>query len=94
MKGDGQSAAVKKIPERKCVGCNEKNSKKSLLRVVRDKDGNVSFDLSGKKSGRGAYIHKDGKCFMAARKKKSLERALKTQIPEAVYGLLETEINT
>ena len=47
---------MKKIPERTCVVTKEKTQKKDLLRVVRDKEGNVSIDETGKSNGRGAYL--------------------------------------
>ena len=50
---------MKKMPERTCVITKEKTLKKDLLRVVRDKEGNVSVDLTGKANGRGAYLKKD-----------------------------------
>lgn len=84
----------KNIPLRKCLGCDEMIGKKGLLRVVRDKDGNVSLDPTGKKSGRGAYLCRDKECFRTARKKRSLERALKCQIPDQVYDALEKEISS
>ncbi|MDR2559755.1 MAG: YlxR family protein [Oscillospiraceae bacterium] len=83
----------RRIPIRKCVGCAEHSGKKELIRVVRSKDGDVSLDLTGKKSGRGAYICKDAQCLAKARKKKSLERGLKCQIPDEIYDTLESELN-
>lgn len=83
----------KNVPLRKCLGCDEMIGKKGLLRVVRDKDGNVSLDPTGKKSGRGAYLCRDKECFRTARKKRSLERSLKCQIPDEVYDALEKEID-
>ena len=47
-------AAVKKIPMRMCLGCNEMKPKKELIRVVRSPEGEISLDTTGKKSGRGA----------------------------------------
>ncbi len=82
----------KKVPLRKCLGCDEMIGKKGLLRIVRNKEGEISLDLTGKKSGRGAYICKDAECFALARKKRSLERSLKCQIPNEVYEQLEQEI--
>ena len=41
---------VKKIPQRKCVGCGEMKSKKELIRVVRSPEGDISLDLTGKKA--------------------------------------------
>lgn len=82
----------KKIPMRKCTGCNEMKPKKELVRIVRSPEGEISMDLTGKKSGRGAYICKDIKCLNAARKAKRLERAFECTVPEEVYERLEGEI--
>ena len=82
----------KKIPQRKCLGCEEMIGKKGLLRVVRDKEGNISLDPTGKKNGRGAYLCRDKACFDKARKKKALERSLKCKIPEEIYDALAQEI--
>lgn len=76
---------VKKIPERKCMGCNEKKPKMQLVRVVRTPDGQVCLDLTGKVSGRGAYVCPDSKCLEKAVKSKRLERCLETQVPDSVY---------
>ena len=62
---------TKKIPMRLCLGCNEAKPKKEMIRVVRDKDGEISLDTTGKKSGRGAYICRNTECFKAARLKRS-----------------------
>ena len=82
----------KKIPERKCLGCGESKPKNTLVRVLRAPDGTVSLDLTGKKSGRGAYICNDKECFEKARKKRSLERALKCTIPPELYDSLLKQI--
>ncbi|MCM1298655.1 MAG: YlxR family protein [Firmicutes bacterium] len=66
--------------------------KKGMLRIVKDKEGGISLDLTGKKNGRGAYICRDKKCFETARKKKALERSLKCQIPAEVYDRLLQEL--
>lgn len=49
---------VRKVPMRTCVVTHEKLEKKELLRVVRDNEGNVFVDETGKANGRGAYIKK------------------------------------
>lgn len=82
----------KKIPMRKCTGCNEMKPKKELVRIVRSPEGEISMDLTGKKSGRGAYICKSTACLTAARKAKRLERAFECTVPEEVYERLEGEI--
>ena len=82
----------KKVPLRKCLGCDEMIGKKGLLRIVRSKDGVVSVDPTGKKSGRGAYICNDMECFEKARKRRSLERAFKCGIPDEIYDSLKEQI--
>lgn len=79
----------KKVPLRKCVGCQEQSPKRELIRVVHTPEGTVELDLTGKRNGRGAYLCKKLECLKVARKRKSLERAMKTAIPEEVYDELE-----
>ena len=86
-------ATVKKIPVRLCLGCKEPHPKKELVRIVISPEGEISLDLTGKKSGRGAYICPDKGCFDKARKGKRLERALETKIPESVYDAMLEELN-
>ncbi|MBE6715654.1 MAG: YlxR family protein [Ruminococcaceae bacterium] len=83
----------KKIPMRKCTGCNEMKPKKELVRVVKSPEGEISMDLTGKKSGRGAYVCRSKKCLSAAIKAKRLERAFECSIPEEVYVRLEGEMD-
>ncbi len=85
--------AEKKIPMRKCLGCNEMKPKRELIRAVKSPEGEISLDLTGKKSGRGAYICPDKDCFDKARKGRRIERALETKIPEAVYDEMLKELN-
>lgn len=88
----------KKIPQRKCLGCNEMFPKKELIRVVKCKTGEeenayeISLDLTGKKSGRGAYVCKNLQCLQKARKAKRIEKALECVIPEEVYDRMEQEL--
>lgn len=50
---------MKKVPLRRCVVTKEQLPKSELLRIVRDKEGHIFPDLTGKANGRGAYIKKD-----------------------------------
>lgn len=84
---------TRKIPLRKCTGCNEMKPKRELVRVVRSPQGEVSLDLTGKKPGRGAYICKDKQCLKLARKAKRIERALDCQISPELYDIMEEEID-
>ena len=79
---------VKKIPERKCMGCGEKFPKKELLRVVRSPEGEVSVDIGGKKNGRGVYICKRLDCFKKVRKGDKLSRSLEVKVADEVYDEL------
>ncbi|TYR82757.1 YlxR family protein [Priestia megaterium] len=78
----------KKVPMRKCVATGEMKPKKELVRIVRSKEGEVSVDLTGKKSGRGAYLSKDREAILLARKKNVLSSHLSASIEESVYDEL------
>ena len=79
---------MKKIPQRKCVGCNEMTDKKDLFRIVRSPEGEISLDLTGKKNGRGAYVCPNPECITKAVKEKRLERALEKAVSQDVYQQL------
>ena len=81
-----------KIPLRKCIGCGEMKDKRTLVRIVRNKEGEISVDLVGKKPGRGAYICKSAECLEKAQKSKRLERAFSTQIDPEIYDTMRREI--
>ena len=82
----------RKIPLRRCIGCNGQKPKKELVRVVRSPQGEIALDRVGKMPGRGAYLCFDARCLAKARKAKRLERTLDTQIPPEVYERIEQEI--
>ena len=85
------SAVPKKMPERKCVGCNEKKTKNELIRIVRCADtGNIEIDRTGKKNGRGAYICPSASCLKKA--KKRLSQNLETPIPDEIFDALALEM--
>ena len=83
---------VKKVPVRKCIGCQEMKNKKELIRIVRNDEGEFSIDTTGKKAGRGAYICPNVECFEKARKSKGLERSFKAAVPAEVYDKLREEL--
>lgn len=87
-----QSVKPRKIPMRQCLGCNEHKPKKELIRIVRSPEGVISLDLSGKKSGRGAYICRDLKCLKKARKSGRIAHNLECEISPQVYDTLEAEL--
>ena len=83
---------VKKVPMRTCVITHEKLEKRDLLRVVRDNEGNVFVDDTGKDNGRGAYVKKDKEVIEKARKSKALERHLEVKIEDNIYDELISKI--
>ncbi|MBS7528010.1 MAG: uncharacterized protein PWP51_716 [Clostridiales bacterium] len=83
---------MKKIPMRKCIGCGEQKPKKALIRIVKNKEGEVFVDFTGKANGRGAYICNDKKCFDTAAKRNAFNRALETQIGDDVLQALRERL--
>ena len=94
----------KKIPLRRCNGCNEMKPKKELVRVVkapqkelvrvvRSPEGEVSLDLTGRKPGRGAYVCRSADCLKKAIKSHRFEREFNCEIPQEVYDLMEKEMD-
>lgn len=83
---------VKKVPLRMCTGCMEMKPKKELIRVVKSPENEVSVDLTGKKSGRGAYICRNLECLEKAFKAKRLSRNLDIAINEEIYNRLREEV--
>ena len=79
---------TRKIPMRMCVGCREMKEKRELLRIVKNAEGQISFDRVGKAPGRGAYICRSEECLTKAVRQHQLERALETKIDEAVFAQL------
>ena len=85
--------AIKRIPQRKCLGCGVSKNKTDLIRVVRSPENEISIDLRGKKSGRGAYICKDGECLKKAVKAKKFDRSLEVKISDEILEALLNQIN-
>ena len=77
---------------RMCIACRQMQDKKNLLRVVKDKENNISIDFSGKQNGRGAYICKNEECLKKCIKQKSFNKAFKTNVNESIYQELEEAI--
>ena len=75
----------RKVPMRKCVITGEKKPKKELIRIVRGTDGEVAVDTTGKKNGRGVYLHLTEEVVALAHKKNILSRHLEVEVPEAIY---------
>lgn len=73
------SKTEKRKRPRTCIACGNESPKKELLRVVRNKNGVLSYDSTGRADGRGAYVCKDIKCVELAEKRKSFLKALGVQ---------------
>lgn len=82
---------TKKIPLRKCVSCNERKEKRELIRIVVSENAAV-IDKTLKMNGRGAYLCKDEKCILNAKKRKSLDRSLEIKVNDEFYELLIKEL--
>ena len=83
---------MKKKPQRTCIGCNEQKDKSDLIRIVMNKEGNISIDKIGKANGRGAYICNNIECLEKAIKSKKLERSFERKIDDTIYNSLRNEI--
>ena len=84
----------KKVPQRKCIACQDRDNKRELIRIVKNKEGEIFIDLNGKANGRGAYICKDSECLEKAIKSKALNRAFKMEVPNEVYEKLLAELKS
>lgn len=75
-----------------CTGCGEMKDKRELVRIVKNKEGNIFVDLTGKQAGRGAYICRSAECLKKAIKSKRIERTFSSTIQKEIYDRLEEEI--
>lgn len=85
--------AKRKIPMRKCVVTGEMKPKKDMLRIVKTKDDEISWDDTGKKNGRGAYVSLDTEVIKEAKDKNILSQALKTKVSDDFYDKLFEHVN-
>ncbi|MGM8211715.1 RNase P modulator RnpM [Virgibacillus sp. W0430] len=82
----------RKTPQRKCIVTNEMKPKKELIRVVRNKDGEVFVDPTGKKNGRGAYVSLDINVIDKAKQSNVFANAFQTKIDDTIYDELKTYV--
>ncbi|WP_081988333.1 RNase P modulator RnpM [Halobacillus sp. BBL2006] len=82
----------KKQPLRKCVVTQEMLPKKQLIRVVRNKEGEVFVDDTGKKNGRGAYLSRDLEVIEKAEKEHLLNRHLNARVDDSIYEELKSKV--
>ncbi len=76
-------ARARHVPQRTCVGCRTVQPKRQLVRLVRQADGSVAVDPTGKAAGRGAYLHDRQSCWHTALDSRALDHALKVTVTEA-----------
>ena len=88
-------AKTKSVPMRMCIACREMKPKKEMTRVVKNADGEIFADPTGKAAGRGAYICNAGECLKKLEDKKLLHKAFSTNVaPEVYRGVEEDAIGT
>lgn len=85
-------AINRKVPERKCVVTGEMKPKKELIRIVRNKDGEVFVDATGKKNGRGAYLTKSIEVVDQAEETQILNKQLNTNLDASIYEELRAQV--
>ncbi|WAW15640.1 RNase P modulator RnpM [Peptostreptococcus equinus] len=83
---------VKKVPQRKCIACQQRGDKKSLVRIVKTKENEIFLDPSGRANGRGAYVCATEECLNKAIKSKALNRAFKMNVEDEIYNHLIDEL--
>ncbi len=86
-------AKERKIPMRMCLCCREMKPKRELVRVVLNKEGQISVDLTGKAAGRGAYLCREAQCVAKLLKTRALDRGFSRKVEEDVYEQLQKELS-
>lgn len=84
---------MKSKPQRTCIGCNTKKDKNDLIRIVKNKQGEINVDKTGKQEGRGAYICDSIECLEKAKKSKRLNKFFETNIADDIYENLRGVIS-
>lgn len=85
---------VRKIPMRMCLGCQEMKPKKELLRIVKTPEGNLEFDPTSKKNGRGAYLCNNKECLTKAIKNHRFEKTFEAKPTPDMLAAIERQMNT
>ena len=84
---------MKKLPQRTCMGCNVKKDKKELIRIVKNSNGEINIDHTGKMEGRGTYICKNEECLNKVIKNKRINKVFEKEITNEFYEKIRTYIN-
>ncbi len=83
---------IRRVPERTCIACRQSGGKRGFCRVVRTPEGELLVDRTGKRSGRGAYVHPVAACVREALRGDRLAKALRTQVTAADKARLEADL--
>lgn len=83
--------AEKKIPMRTCIACRQEKPKREMLRVVKNAEGEIRLDFSGRLPGRGAYLCNSKDCVLKLRKYKLLHKNFSCDVPIEIYERIEEE---
>lgn len=83
---------MKKVPLRKCVATQEMKPKKDMIRIVKNKEGEVFIDPTGKKNGRGAYLSLSVEAAEKAEDKHLLDQVLGVSLTSSFYEELKAYI--
>ena len=81
----------KNIPMRMCIACREMKPKAEMTRVVRNAEGEISPDPTGKAPGRGAYIFSNAECLKKLTGTKLLNNAFSANVAPEVYKGVEED---
>jgi uncharacterized protein len=85
-------------PQRICVGCMRRDSKRRLLRIATRED-SLTLDEEGRMPGRGAYLHYCNRCITdfvknRARELRSLRRKVgldeRRKLAELIHARLDS----
>lgn len=87
-----KGTAIKQIEIRRCVACRKSFHKSELLRVVKNSAGEISFDETGKASGRGAYVCKSPECLKLISKRRNFDKVFKCKVPSELYDSIKEKI--
>ena len=82
---------TKKIPMRRGIACREMKPKADMTRVVKNADGEIFPDPTGKAPGRGAYICSGEECLKKLTGKKLLNKAFSANVDSEVYRVVEED---
>lgn len=83
---------TRRVPERTCIACRLTGGKRGLCRIVRTPEGELLVDRTGKRSGRGAYVHPEAGCVREALKGEKLARALRIRVTAEDKVRLEADL--